>query len=115
VVVFVRKTYNTHWSTPLISKLVGYLFNPLIISNLGYGHIGSVLGRVAARPYTAERLSAEQCGHIASVYGRTWKKDVRPSSVFSFHFTVISAEMDIDSQMYMLKTSPVLKTLLFEY
>jgi hypothetical protein len=34
--------------------------------------------------------------------------------VFSFQLKVISAEMDIDSQMYRLETSPVLKMLLFE-
>jgi hypothetical protein len=31
-----------------------------------------------------------------------------------FQFTVISAEMDIDSQMFMLETNPVLKMLLFK-
>jgi hypothetical protein len=69
---------------------------------------------LSLRPHTEERHSAVQCGHITSVYDRTRKKDVPPRSVFSFQFTVISAEMDIDSQMCMLKTSPVLKMLLFE-
>jgi hypothetical protein len=76
-----------------------------------------LLSRIVWQMFTDARLRLRSHWLSAQQSYRTSvreRKHVLPRSVFSLQFTVTSAEMDIDSQMYMLKTSPALKMLLFE-